>query len=446
MHSIRYPRGLNRNWLFMLLLAAMISSCQKKEINFGDDPENNYTRLIYTDTVGVQHSTVVTDSFATNNLSTMLLGKYSDPFLGTVDARNFFRLNTINSSADIPASAVFDSLTFIIRLNHYYYGDTTSTQTISVHELSETITLSYADRLYNTTNVNIKPTALGSRTLRIKPVKDDSVIIRLDNVKGQELFTRIKQRSDDVMNLTSFQNYFKGIRLSVGPNDLTAIYGIKMSDSMVMRLHYHHTTPVFESKHLDFTAETATYAFNQVTPDRSGTGLPSSVVGVKEIPSSQTGGVSYTQDGTGLLLKMTFPGLRNLLSNDDVVRLLKAELIVRPLQLSYDDNRYKLPGQLYLAATNGSNIIGNILADSSGADLYAKPMIDFTHGENTHYRFNVTGYINELLTTPGTSDYGFFLMEDLSSSIRHVDRAVINNSGQARYRTQLLLNLIIINK
>jgi hypothetical protein len=73
-------------------------------------------------------------------------------------------------------------------------------------------------------------------------------------------------------------------------------------------------------------------------------------------------------------------------------------------------------------------------------------MIDFTHGENTHYRFNVTGYINELLTTPGTSDYGFFLMEDLSSSIRHVDRAVINNSGQARYRTQLLLNLIIINK
>jgi hypothetical protein len=191
---------------------------------------------------------------------------------------------------------------------------------------------------------------------------------------------------------------------------------------------------------------TGSYAFNQITPDRSGTGLPSSAGGGREIESSQTNGMAFTQYGTGLLLKLTFPSLRNLLNNDDVVRLLKADLIVRPVQQSFDYNKYKLPGKLFLVSTNGTNSIGTIITDSSGADQRISPTIDFIHGENTHYRFNVTSYINQLLTTAGTSDYGFFLMDELSTSTRQVNRAVINADGAGHYKTELLLDLIIINK
>lgn len=439
MHAIRL-----RHLLTLVILTTVLLSCYKKEIDFGDDPENNYTRLVYTDTVSVRHTTVVTDSFITDGLSHMLIGKYQDPYLGTVDTRAFFRFNTVGS-VEIPTNAVYDSLTLILRLNHYYYGDTSLPQTINVDELSQAISLSYNDHLYNTSNVAVKSSSLGKRTLRIRPTKDDSVAIRLDDVKGLEIFNKIKQRSTDITNADEFLNYFRGIRISVDPSDLTAVFGMK-TDSLVMRLNYHTVSPLPQEKILDFAMETGSYAFNQVTPDRSGTGLPSSATGGREIASSQTNGMAFTQYGTGLLLKLTFPGLRNLLNNDDVVRLLKADLIIRPVQQSFDYNKFKLPAKLYLAATNGTNSIGNVITDSTGADQLIGPTIDFIHGENTHYRFNVTSYINQLLTTAGTTDYGFFLLDELSTSTRQVNRAVINADGAGHYKTELLLDLIIINR
>lgn len=443
----KYMRAIRlRLWLPLVLLVILVSSCQKKEINFGDDPENNYTRLVYTDTVSVRHTTVLTDSFATNNMSSMLLGKYQDPYLGTVDASAFFRFNTILSSHEIPVTAAFDSLTLIIRLNHYYYGDTSLTQTINVDELSQAISLSYNDQLYNTSDVAVKPTRLGSRTVSIHPTKHDSVTIRLDHTKGLELFNKIVQRSTEITNAEEFKNYFKGVRLSVNPSDLTAIFGITTDVTMVMRLNYHLTSPVQVNKYVDFEMEAGTYTFNRVIPDRSGTGLPSSAAGGREFISTQTNGVAFTQNGAGLLLKLTFPSLRNLLNNDDVVRLLKAVLIVRPMQQSFDQHRYKLPDQLYLAATNGTNTVGETLTDSTGSYMYVAPTVDFIHGENTYYRFNVTGYINELLLTTGTTDYGFFLMEDLTTEKRQVDRVVVNANGQGHYKTELMLDLVIINK
>src|ERR1043165_8723449 len=160
MHAIRL-----RYLLTLVLMTIVLFSCYKKEINFGDDPENNYTRLVYTDTISVRHTTVLTDSFVTDGLSNMLIGKYQDPYLGTVDTRTFFRFNTVGS-VDIPTNAVYDSLTLIFRLNHYYYGDTSLQQTINVDELSQAISLSYNDHLYNTSDVAVKSPSLGKRTLR----------------------------------------------------------------------------------------------------------------------------------------------------------------------------------------------------------------------------------------------------------------------------------------
>jgi hypothetical protein len=432
--------------LAVVLVAAVMLSCQKKQIEFGDDPENNYTRLVYIDTVAVRLSTIITDSFPTGGATSFLLGKYNDPYLGIVSAKPFFQLSPVSDAVDIPSTAVFDSLVFIIRTSDYYYGDTSRAQTISVHELAQAISYSYNDQLYNTSNVNIKPVPLGSRTLKIAPVATDSIIIRLNNTKGFELFDKLRQRSTDVTNADNFLNYFRGICLSVGANDTTAVYGLNGNASMAMRVVYHLTTPAVENKYVDFTFNANTYAFNQVLTDRTGTGLPSSVNTLTEIPSAQTGNLGFTQTGTGLLLKMTFPSLRDIIKNDDIVKLLKADLLVRPAYLSFDRYIHKLPGSLYLAVTDGSNIIGDVLADSSGAAQYAAPYIDAIYGEDSHYRFNVTSYINQLLTTAGTTDYGLFLLEDWSASAMQVNRAVINDANRTKYKTQLVLSVAIINK
>ena len=142
--------------LVFCVFSLLILSCAKKEIEFGEEPENSYTKLVYIDTVGVQLSTLVTDSFATNGITSLLLGKYKDPYLGIVSTSPFFQLNPVSESVDIPSTAVFDSLVFILRLNKYYYGDTSRVQTIAVNELAQSINYSYNDKLYNIPIFNTK--------------------------------------------------------------------------------------------------------------------------------------------------------------------------------------------------------------------------------------------------------------------------------------------------
>jgi len=443
------PGLLNRNKLLLLVLAIYtFASCQRNDIEFGTLPENNYTNLVYTDTVDVKLSTVLMDSFATNGDTSFLIGRYNDPYLGAVSAKAFFQLTVPSSIPDIPSSAKFDSLTFIIRPNKYHYGDTSRTQTIYIHELANEIVYSYNSQLYNTSNIAVKPTPLGAKTVRIYPSITDSVSIRLQDAKGLELYSKLQQSSSDVVNENEFLNYFRGISIAVNNNDTTAVYGLSgTAGSLTMRVHYHTTIPYPEDHHIDFASLANSYSFNQVLASRPGTGLVSGTTGRTEIPSGSTNDLSYMQPGTGLYLKMIFPSLKGILSNENIVKLVKAELIIRPTYLSFDKDKYVLPSKLYLTRTDASNTAGSYVLDSAGASvLYADPFIDNIYGENTHYRFNVTSYINQLLNTSGSNDDGLFVMQNSAVSQANADRLIVNSAVHSGQHSQLLLSLMIINR
>ncbi|HKO80259.1 MAG TPA: DUF4270 family protein [Chitinophagaceae bacterium] len=441
---------LNRKLLLLLVLHAafLLYSCTRNTIEFGTIPENGYTNLVYNDTVSVQLSTVMQDSFATSGDTSFLIGRYHDPYLGAVSAKAFFQMTVPSSVPEIPASAKFDSLTFIIRPNDYYYGDTSKSQTIYINELANSISYSYNNKLYNTSNVAVKSPALGMKTIQIKPRGSDSIVIRLSDSKGAELYSKLQQQSTDITSATDFLNYFRGISVAVADDDTAVLYGLSGSaGQMVMRVHYHTTIPYPEDHYIDFTSLANDLAFNQVLTNRSGTGLVPGTTGVTEIPAEKTNGFSFMQPGTGLYLKTIFPSLRTILGNTNIVKLLKAELIIRPTYLSFDNNNYLLPSQVYLTQTDESNIAGNAVLDSAGtAKLYANPVIDNVYGENNYYRFNITPYINQMLTTAGSEDAGFFLMHDSPVTTRNVDRLIVNTTSQASRSCQLLLSVMIINK
>jgi len=424
--------------LFILPIACFVISCTRNQIDFGTVPENSYTRLVYIDTVGIQLSTVMIDSFSTANAPSFLMGKYKDPYIGLVSTKPFFQLNRPATLPDIPDEAVFDSLTCILRLNKYYYGDTTSVETIYVNELAQPISLSYNSTIYNTTNVEMKPSPLGSKVVRLRPGIDDSVAIRLDDLKGQELFSKLRQKTDDVTNIESFQNYFKGMALTTGINDTSIVYGLK--DTVVMRVNYHTSTPFPVTHYIDFISEVNTEAFNQILSDRSGAGLVSSNKGVTEIPASQTHHLSFTQPGTGLYLKLTMPSLKGVLLSEDIVRLLKAELVIRPLYQSFDLYRYKLPSKVYLLQTNGSNIPGSSVGQT------VDPIIDNIYGQNNYYSYDVTSYINTLINTAGSQDDGVYVVQGLAGSTLQLDRIVAGDATIPGFTTQLKLSVLIINK
>src|SRR5260221_5050551 len=429
----------NRMLIACILLFIFCQSCYRNEIEFGNLPDNNYTDIVYIDTVEARLSTVVTDSFVTNNAGSFLLGKYKDPYLGIIAARPFFQMTIPAATVSIPSTAKYDSACFIIHLNKYYYGDTSRAQTIYVNELAEIINYTYNNSLYNTSNFSVKPGALGNKTLKIRPSAGDSIVIRLNDTKGLELYNKLQQQSNEIMNDNNFQNYFKGISLSVNDNDTTAIYGLNgVAGNLMVRIYYHTAIPYPENKSVDFISEANSYSFNQVVTDRTGTSLYAATAGTKEFSSEQTNDMAFTQYGTGLLLKMTFPSLKGIITTNKIIKLQKAELIIRSIEQSYDDFKYKLPASLYLAQTNGTNAIGSSVLDSTLSETQnASPVIDEIYGLNTHYRFNVTSYINSLLTNSGTEDAGFFLLEN--KDMLHVNRAVIGNRKQSLFKTQLLL-------
>ena len=434
--------------LSLLLAVSILYSCTRNNIEFGTIPENTYTTLVYTDTIGVQISTIIEDSFATSGDTAFLIGRYHDPYLGTVSTKSFFQMTVPSSIPEIPASAKFDSMTFIIRPNDYYYGDTSKAQTIYINELANAISHTYNSKLYNTSNVAIKSPALGSATVKIKPRGSDSIVIRLSDAKGSELYSRLQQQSSDVTSSNDFLNYFRGISIATADDDTSAVYGLSgVSGNMVMRVHYHTTIPYPEEHYIDFTSLSNDLAFNQVLSNRSGTGLVPGTTGITEIAAVNSKQLSFMQAGSGLFLKMIFPSLRSIIGNTNIVKLLKAELIVRPTEFSFDRNKYILPSQLYLTQTDASNIAGNTVIDSTGsAVLYTDPVMDDIYGEDNFYRFNVTAYINQMLNTGGSEDVGFLLNHNSPVTKVNVDRLIVNTVSHGGKSSQLVLSLMIINK
>ncbi len=430
--------------LFILPFACFILSCTRQEIDFGTIPENSYTHLVYIDTVGVQLSTVILDSFSTGNATSFLIGKYNDPYLGIVATQPFFQVNKPASLPDIADNAVFDSLTCIVRANKYYYGDTTKAETIYVNELAQNIVLGYNNLMYNTSKVDIKPMPLGSRFLTINPSVNDSIYIRLNDAKGQELFSKLRSKSDEVSSTESFQYYFKGMSLTTGENDTSVVYGIK--DTVIMRVNYHVNDPFPTSKYIDFISEVNTEAFNQIQSDRPGTGLVKSGKGYTEIPAASSNHLAFTQPGTGLYLKMIFPGLKGVILSEDIVRLLKAELIIRPVKQSFDLGKLKLPSQLFLVNTNGSNIPGYSVTSSAGGVLYENPVIDNLFNQDNYYSFDVTTPINTMINTAGSEDDGFYVIQGFAGTAVQLNRIIAGDKTIPGYTTQLKLSVLVINK
>lgn len=430
----------------VILVLILLIACTRKSTEFGTVPDNSYTGITFTDTIGIQFSTVLIDSFVTGAPASFLLGNLNDPSLGKLTAKPFFQVNIPSATPEIPASDVFDSLTLIIRHNDYYYGDTTLPLTIRVNELAEPVTVDYQDKLYNTSTVAVKPDALGTATLKVRPREDDSIQVRLSNAKGSELFEKLRSQSSQVKNIDEFLNYFYGLSLAVESSNTALVWGLNAgAGSVTMRLHYHGTNPYPEEKFIDFGSLNNNYAFNQLLTDRSGTGLVSQGnLNMTEIPASQTGNKVYEQAGMGLYLKMIFPTLRSLLTTKTIAKLLKAELVVRPYPLSFDDKKFRLPTQTSLAVTDASNIVGNDVLDAGGTNvLYADPVIDYLYGENNYYSFNITPYINQMLYTGGSEDDGFYMLHNTSTV--NIDRMITGYTNVINQQSRLLLTFVVIN-
>ena len=438
---------------YCFLFISLLSSCYKKDVQVGDELAESHTRIITIDTVAVHLSSYVLDSFITNSNSFSLIGNYFDSYAGKTTASTVFQLSLPTISEDVstlmPKSAVFDSLMLYMHPSGYYYGDTTKPFAITVNELAEQPVFPLLNNFYNTSNVSLLPKApLGTFSQVIRPTPKDSVRIRMPQTMGQDWYDKIRNKDTRFTNETTFLDYFRGVTIQPANANPGSVYGFNVADSSIrMRLHFHQTIPAKIDKYIDFVITRTAYQFNRIISDRTGTMLEPATKGQHEFFPTTAKPFAITQAGTGVYLKARFPSLRDVLKVDDVVRLMDARLIVKPVKGTYEYFSNSLPNTLFLQTTDASNLPGGALTDTTGqgAIQYRAPFIDFIYGANTAYTFNITSYINSLLNTPGSQDNGLFIIQDNPQSAKEINRGVMGSRQNTQYETQLILNILTID-
>ncbi|MCC6286341.1 MAG: DUF4270 family protein [Chitinophagaceae bacterium] len=413
------------------------TGCKKAYIQFGENfVDNNYTNIVMIDTISPVISTVFRDSVVTSQTGKLLLGSYKDPFFGHISSSSFFVMENPPAATSFHISATYDSMVMRLVGDSTFYGDTTVSQRLQVQQLNEM--LIFPDNqtaFYNNSNFSVSNSILGAVNLSIVPSRKDTVNIRLNNTKGLEIWNLIQNKAVEVSTATDFEHYFPGLKISP-ENAATnaAIYGF--SDTVKIRIYYHESNPDLVEKYLEFSLTSRNKQFNQVKYDRSGTPLNVAIPESKEIGSALLNNAAYIQPLTGALLKVRFPNVREaILQRTDYLQLMSAEITMYPLGGSYSYN-YMLPSQLAGYTTNVNNNIGSALgangSTSSSSAQYGDLKTDWLYGQDTYYTYNVSSYIEALLSTAADNTSGLLFMPPTPAYNTRFSRVVFGDAQSAK--------------
>ncbi|MBO9631897.1 MAG: DUF4270 family protein [Chitinophagaceae bacterium] len=430
-------------WLVVFCCFSVVA-CEKKEIQFGSGLPESFTRLLTVDTVTPYLSTIVLDSFPTSGNSVLFIGRTLDPIMGPTTAQTFFQIElpAAAQNADIPDDAVYDSTVLVLHPNNNWYGDTSKSISFTAYEMAEQADYTYATRLWNTSSFNWLPTALSTVTRNFSPSRD-SLTLKIRDNKGTELFRKIRDKDPEFQTSDAWLTYFKGITIKSNASDNGAIYSFKTDSSTQMRIHYHTTWPYYEEHTIDFHLTRTEYQFNQLLVNRTGTPLEKKFDGQEEYFPTEVDPVAFSQTGMGVLLKVKFPSLPDVKTLGKTVKLLSAILILKPVEGSFDQYSFPLCTSLYMAQTNATNIIGQDLTNIEGdGTLTANPQIDDVYRLNTNYSFDITHYVDYLLSLNNSAEMGLFVMEQAPGTTTLLNRAVIGTRQHPKYISQLKLTLL----
>ncbi len=431
-------------YLLAILFILAIGACTKPQIAFQSVYNgSNATNVIVVDTFAVKLSTVFLDSFTTSGTVAQLLGRYKDPFFGVITSQSYTDIGTPLPLPVLTNYSIYDSIQLIMRINRTFYGDTTKVQRFFVSQLSQTLNFPYTQTaFYSNNTIPYDPTILGSASVIINPTagftsqrQGDSVKMTLPNSLGEELFGLLYRQPDTITNATMFRNYFKGLTIYPDTTLPGAVYGFK--DTIVMRIYYHEPGVITIQKTTDFSTVNQYSQFNHITADRSGTPTAPLSQANPELASTSSGNQAFLQPITSLYTKLLFPTIGDLQGYPDYLAVMKAELIIKPVQGTYSPT-LNLPPQVNLSLTNQGNTIGATLPYGNG-----NLSIDYLYGTNTSYTYDITAYIQNALTQGAVNNAknGLILITPASLFNTTFNRAVLGDAYNAQKSNQISLKI-----
>ncbi len=376
------------------------------------------------DTFTINTSTVQLTSIPSASRGSVLVGRVSDPSYGSISSSSYFRLGFSSFTNDIPETAVFDSINLVLKPNNsrYYFGDTTKTQTIRVHRLTQRLETKTANPLFPNQSLPVyvsgasifssqkftyEETPLGELTFRPRVTTVDSLTIKLDNSLGNDLFNLIKLKDIKVSSNENFIDYFKGMAL-VPDDENTVAFGF--SDTVQVKVNYNYFAADGSKRRgekvLNITDRT--YQYNQIDYDRTNTSFASLSATNREIKTSETDGETFIQSGSGVVTKITFPSLKDFLLEENL-SVNKAELVIETSNSG--TGMYAAPSavQLFIADKEGIPV-SYVSIPYRPQNIQQTALVTESQiGKNNRYTFDLIQYLKNLKSSSTYDEVSFYL-------------------------------------
>ena len=372
--------------LIILISSLLFKACDENPATFtlGEKYIESQTDLTLIDTFSVSLSTVILDTVITSGTGGMLIGDYRDDIFGKITSHSYFQMG-IPDSFDVKDDDIYDSLVLVIGYNKYSFGDTTRSQKILVHQLTENIEPDIDDNITRTTSFNYNSDPIGSIIYTPEPNSSiDTLAIKISDDIGLDLFTKLKDESDILTDNERFINYFHGLVLVADDAYEGAIIGFNATENDVRLILYSSRGALAtEQINHEFKLEDIAKQFNNITHDFASTRLNTLVEQRNELSSIKSAGLSFLQGGVGLALRVDFPSLSEILLHERG-KIMEAQLSISPSQNSYND--FDLPSELIIYESDKLNRMQGEVASSTLT-------IDELYHEETAYFFDITDYL-----------------------------------------------------
>jgi hypothetical protein len=363
-------------------LVTVVACEEPKEIGLAP---TNEVGVLYTDTITITRTTVQMDSVRSNDQAVALIGRYTDPIFGQVQARTYLSLRPggsfivydTNTTNPTPANRIIlDSTKVQLPFNRVWYGDTTASHEIVLSRLTDSLrSINY--------DISSPGPAIGQvvarRTLQPRPAQIDTSgyinPIKVDNALGRELIAlantdAARYTSGALVDPAGFRRQIKtDFVLTSTSTPQAAVLGLSpgftAATSEVSVIVYYHVQG--ERTAYQFTFPFIGKRFTQLTATNRPGPLATLRPG-QSLPTTTTAR-TYVQPATGITTKLQFPYLSQLLRSGRIA-VNRADLIVTPL--AAEDGKLPLPPFMALAEIDGKNRLGrSTVAESDVERLFS---------------------------------------------------------------------------
>ncbi|WP_375447461.1 DUF4270 family protein [uncultured Fibrella sp.] len=377
--------------------------------------------VLYTDTLTITRTTIQLDSVRSNDQSTALIGRYTDPIFGLIESKAYIQLRpsrsliiTDSGTSNVTSTdrIIIDSTKVRFPLNGVWYGDTTVSQEISLSELTDSL------RSVNYDITSPGPAVrrvIAKRTVKIRPSVIDTAgyvsPIVIDNSIGSTILSMANTNALLFSSTTGAwvdpvafrQKIAHDYVLTSASTPQAAILGITPSEGAIVTYFHVKGESFAQAYELPFTGK----RFNQITANRGGTPLASLRPG--QSLATTTTARTYVQPGTGVTTKLQFPSLTNLLKTGRIA-INRADLVITPI--AAEDGKRPLPPYLVLAEVGVNNRLVRTVSTTGIESIlatvqtygpatrvpgsYSGPQIAIIDPRTTSYTFQLAGYLQSV--------------------------------------------------